>query len=275
MKAIPVIVIQLVHILGPMKGDIQEFTQGSILIGRDPSCDLKFPADLAIISRKHAQIIREGNQFRLIDSSSNGTYVNGKRVKETSLNSGDVLEFAGGGPKVSFLSEIREDLDATLGLLPTPAQGYKQEPQAQPVQVSVQKVSAPLTILYGPTLRSYSELPVTIGRNPGCDFVLEHQFINDQHAQFFFNHNQYWVKDLTGQQALRINQRPLNVQAPLNINDEVSMSPRGPVFRFLGEGRLAEVEETAPPQKVEKAKPQEKRGEERPGKFWSKFKKMF
>jgi len=104
MKA-PVIVVQLVHIYGPLKGEIQEFSESMILIGRHPSCHVLFPKDVAIVSRRHAQIVREGNRFKLIDQSDNGTFVNGKRVKEAYLKDGDVLIFAEGGPKVSFFDQ--------------------------------------------------------------------------------------------------------------------------------------------------------------------------
>ncbi len=311
MKSVPVIVIQLVHILGPMKGEIQEFPEGAVLIGRDPACNLRFPADMTIISRRHAQVIREGNQFKLIDSSSNGTFVNGKRVKEAYLRNGDVLEFAEGGPKVSFLSEMKEVQAVAAGTPPpppTPKQEIRVEPPIQPVrepvqapapqeipkpvqpevvqpryeppkEVSVQKVNAPLIIQYGPTLRSYRELPVTIGKGPKCDFVLDHSAIFEQHAQIFFSQNQYWIKDLTGQQPLRINGSPVSVQSPLNVNDEIFMSAAGPVFRFLGEGRLAEVEQAAAeqplPARQEKKAETPPAGEEKnSGKFLSRFKKF-
>jgi len=308
MKSVPVIVIQLVHILGPMKGEIQEFAEGAVMIGRDPACNLQFPPDLAIISRKHAQIIREGNQFKLIDTSSNGTFVNGKRVREAYLKNGDVLEFAEGGPKVSFLSEMKEMPAAVAAAPPPPPpppqQEQKAEPPVQPVQapvyaqpeipkpvqpevvqpgyqpprdVPVQKVSAPLIIQYGPTLRSYRELPVVIGKGLKCDFVLDHPAIYEQHAQIFFTQDQYWIKDLTGQQPLRINGRAVSVQSPMNVNDEISMSAQGPVFRFLGEGRLAEVEQAAPeplPAREEKkTEPYGVREQNPPGSFFSKFKK--
>ncbi len=307
MKSVPIIVVQLIHIFGPMKGEIQEFTGESISIGRDPSCDLRFPADLAVVSRKHVRIIREGNLFRLIDSSSNGTYVNGKRVKEISLRNGDVLEFAMGGPKVSFLSEIREGhVEDPITPPVAPQKEYKEEPAAQPVQdlvkeykqpekaeqvqkeivqpeiaqpehVPVQKVRAPLVIQYGPTLRSYRELPVTIGRNPECDFILDHPSINDLHARIFFSQDQYWIEDLTGQKALRINQHPVDIRSPLGVNDEISMSAQGPRFRFLGDGRLAEIEEIpaegpASGEETEE-EPHEVAGEKLSGKLFSRFRK--
>jgi pSer/pThr/pTyr-binding forkhead associated (FHA) protein len=275
MKRPPVIIVQLIHISGPLKGEEQEFSEGVITIGRHPSCDLHFPAELNIISRNHAEIVREGNQFKLIDHSRNGTFVNGKRVKETYLKNGDVLEFAEGGPKVSFLTQMKEaPVEAEIPPprpkeepLREPEKGLPEEPKKEPqypfeektpvrpavkepIEIPVQKVTVPLIIQYGPTLRSFKELPVTIGKNPKCGFMLDHPAIFDQHAQVFFSQNQYWIKDLTGQKSVRINGQPVAFQSPLKLNDEVALSPQGPFFRFLGEGRLAEVEEPAREEQV-------------------------
>jgi pSer/pThr/pTyr-binding forkhead associated (FHA) protein len=162
--------------------------------------------------------------------------------------------------------------------MPKPVQSEAVQPRYEPPrEVSVQKVSAPLIIQYGPTLRSYRELPVTIGKGGKCDFVLDHPAIYEQHAQIFFSQNQYWIKDLTGQQPLRINGRPVSVQSPVNVNDEISMSAQGPVFRFLGEGRLAEVDQAVPeeplPARDEKKTEHHDLNEEKnSGKFLSRFK---
>jgi len=270
MKRPPVIVVQLIHILGPMKGEIQEYTGPVVSIGRHPSCDLHFPGNLTSISRKHAEIMREGNQFKLVDQSTNGTFVNGKKIKEIYLKNGDVLEFSEGGPKVSFLVEMKEDKGEAERLPPPPspreeskasfqADLLRVEPKrplvekpsiVQPVreeagEVVVQVVKVPLIIQYGPTLRSYKELPLTIGKGLKCDFIIDHPAIFDQQAQIFFSQNQYWIKDLTGQRSVQINRKPIVLQAPLKPNDDIALSPRGPIFRFLGEGRLAEVDEAS------------------------------
>ena len=105
----------------------------------------------------------------------------------------------------------------------------------------IQKVKAPLIIQYGPTLRTFKELPVTIGKNPMCQFKLDHPAIFDQQAQIFFSQNQYWIKDLTGQECVQVNRQPIVYQTPLKPHDEISLGSQGPVFSFLGEGRLAEV----------------------------------
>jgi pSer/pThr/pTyr-binding forkhead associated (FHA) protein len=298
MRQPPVIIVQLVHIHGPMKGEIQEFSQGIISIGRHPSSDLKFPADLTIVSRSHAEIIRDGNQFRLADRSTNGTFVNGKRITEALLRDGDVIELADGGPKVSFLTQMKEELveraepERKPSEKPIPPQEFElprpeQRPSAEaprqaPPEVSIQPATVPLVIQYGATIRSYKELPITIGKSTKCHFVLNEPAIYDQHAQVFFSQNQYWIKDLTGQRLVQINQQPIPFQASLTLYDNIALSPQGPVFRFLGEGRLAEVAEPAaeePSPSIEKkdggTKPGDAR-DERPQKgVFSKIKKLF
>lgn len=39
-----------------------------------------------------------------------------------------------------------------------------------------------------------------------------------------------------------VNGRPIDRQAAVNLNDVLSLSPKGPVFRHLGDGRLDEYE---------------------------------
>ena len=113
MQPLPTIIVQLIHIAGPLKGEIQEFNDPEIAVGRLSTCQVRFPKDLAIISRKHAAIFREGNRFRLVDESANGTFLNGKSVSEAFLKNGDVIMFAEGGPKVSFLTRVDDNMAAS------------------------------------------------------------------------------------------------------------------------------------------------------------------
>ena len=293
MKLQPSIIVELIHIQGPMKGSIQEFSDGYVSIGRHSSCLVRFQSDTLGVSRKHADIIREGNQFKLVDHSSNGTYLNGKKVTEAYLKDGDVLEFSEGGPKVSFISKVaelpqvkpatvaeteypgvvREEIPLNKSVQAEQSQPIRKEdtppstsadlysppdspysPQ-QPVSKSPDelptgRVNAPLIIQFGPSLRSYRELPITIGSNPASDFVIMHPTILERHAQIIFARDQYWIKDLTGQGKILVNNRPIQFQASLNVNDLIYLAHQGPAFCFLGEGRFAEVAdepvETAP-----------------------------
>ncbi|MDT8273691.1 MAG: FHA domain-containing protein [Desulfomonilia bacterium] len=135
MNNLPTMVVQLVHIQGPLMGQIQEFTEPRITIGRHPSCAVRFPTDLTGISRNHAELVQEGNRFKLVDRSTNGTFVNGKQVKESFLKDGDVIMFSPDGPKVSFLAQISDVVrpDVPEGAAPM-EQVVQDEQMAQEVQ---------------------------------------------------------------------------------------------------------------------------------------------
>jgi pSer/pThr/pTyr-binding forkhead associated (FHA) protein len=287
MKGPPLIVVQVVHLHGPLKGEIQEFSGETITIGRHPESLLRFPPDLGIVSRKHAEIIREGNRFKLVDLSANGTFVNGKRVKEVYLKDGDVLTFSEGGPKVSFLAQMKEERAETRPVstpspyppareeVPRVVAGEPASPAVKPVMeeptpVPVEVTNVPVVFQYGPTLRSFKQLPITLGKHPSCQLTLDQAGILDMHVQIFYGLDRYWVKDLTGKGMVLVNGQPVRLQTPLGANDLISLSPQGPVFRFLGEGRFAEAEEASLQVPDASAKdsrevPQPDAGPEKPG----------
>lgn len=80
------------------------------IIGRDPSCDRQI--DNIKVSRKHCRIVKKGNTWLLEDlSSSNGTFLNGKRITNSELKFSDIITVGGvpfslesllGGSKVSL-----------------------------------------------------------------------------------------------------------------------------------------------------------------------------
>lgn len=72
------------------KTAIEEFP---FSIGRNEACDLPVASNL--VSREHAHIVRDGTAFRVRDlNSTNGTFVNGRRVDDALLNDGDILMIA-------------------------------------------------------------------------------------------------------------------------------------------------------------------------------------
>jgi pSer/pThr/pTyr-binding forkhead associated (FHA) protein len=282
MPQVPNISVQLIHIQGPLKGQIQDFSQFPVKIGRHSSCQVRFDKDLTTISRRHARIERHGNRFRIIDASTNGTYVNGKRIADVYLRDGDVITFSDNGPKASFLTNI-ETAEAPVQSIPsrasahmpvssTPAPVSPDQPQmaasgpaspptppsspassAQPpaaepgltvgpdLEIPVISTNAPLVIQFGPTLQSFNLLPVTIGTDPTCDFVMAGNALAGRHVQIFFSETDYYAIDLTGRSMVTINGRPIGTQAVLAQGAELSLTDQGPKFRFLGGGRLAEI----------------------------------
>lgn len=65
---------------------------GHAVLGRDSSCDITIPG--THLSRRHAELAITGKKLLIRDlGSSNGTYVNNKRVTETELLPGDTIQF--------------------------------------------------------------------------------------------------------------------------------------------------------------------------------------
>jgi serine/threonine-protein kinase len=85
--------VNLKVIAGPYKGRIFSFTQhDSFLIGRNPEAHLCLPQD-RFFSRNHCLLeINPPRSFLRDLGSTNGTFVNGQRVREVFLNSGDRIQ---------------------------------------------------------------------------------------------------------------------------------------------------------------------------------------
>jgi hypothetical protein len=70
------------------------------LIGRAPDSDVFL--DDVTVSRRHAEILADGEQFTIRDLGSlNGTFVNRKRVESAELNDGDEVQI--GKYRLTFL----------------------------------------------------------------------------------------------------------------------------------------------------------------------------
>jgi pSer/pThr/pTyr-binding forkhead associated (FHA) protein len=88
--------------------ELQRFSLkgASCLIGRAKECEVQIPERR--LSRKHCEIVREGDRFFALDlGSQNGTYVNRKRIRDRQeLFHEDVLNFA--EYSVLFLGDVAE-----------------------------------------------------------------------------------------------------------------------------------------------------------------------
>ncbi len=86
-------------------GDAQKIIVDQIEIGRDASCQVRFDEDFGSVSRRHAAIVREGDNWKLVHlSHSNPTFVNGQAINGTYyLQSGDEIQLAGNGPRFGFI----------------------------------------------------------------------------------------------------------------------------------------------------------------------------
>lgn len=94
----------LVVLRGPNAGSRYLVDRDVTLVGRHP--DSHVFLDDVTVSRRHAEIVRRGTELFIRDLGSlNGTYVNGDRVEERVLHTGDELQigrfkllYVGAGP---------------------------------------------------------------------------------------------------------------------------------------------------------------------------------
>jgi pSer/pThr/pTyr-binding forkhead associated (FHA) protein len=72
---------------GPTAGARYLLDSDVSTVGRHPEADIFF--DDVTVSRRHAEVTREGSRFEIVDQRSlNGTYVNGERVDRATLTNG-------------------------------------------------------------------------------------------------------------------------------------------------------------------------------------------
>lgn len=86
-------------------GEAQEIIVDQIELGRDSKCQVQFDESFKTVSRRHAAIIRDGENWKLIQlSQTNTTFLNGRPVQnEWYLQNGDEIQLSVNGPKLGFI----------------------------------------------------------------------------------------------------------------------------------------------------------------------------
>jgi serine protease Do len=142
------------HLSGSKANQVEEFPLerlGEIVIGRDPSAQLRYDSDRDdLVGRQHAKIVQDSGdpyRFTIVDlNSRNGTFVNRQRILgSVVIAPGDVLQFGPGGPEVEF------DVD------PLPAQLVK---KTRVVGQSAAGVPTRAVGLVGPETSGESRAPI-------------------------------------------------------------------------------------------------------------------
>lgn len=124
------------HVAGARRGQRQELPADSrVRFGRHPECEVSFDPQRDIdASSRHAELrprVTDGAGWVLVDlGSSNGTYVDGRRITEATIAS-EVpvsVEFGPGGPRIRlFLGD-----DAAIERLPPPEVERRRPPWLLP-----------------------------------------------------------------------------------------------------------------------------------------------
>ncbi len=101
---------------------------GRTVVGREEGCQIRIP--VASVSRKHCELSDESGLLKIRDlDSSNGTFVNNKKVGEAELTPGDVLNIGG----YTFVVKINgqpAEIDASAIKTPAPPQAAQKSTKA-------------------------------------------------------------------------------------------------------------------------------------------------
>ena len=141
----------LVRLSGPLNGT-RHLIRGDVLrVGRDPGNDVILDGtEAAIVSARHLEIRREGGSYQLYDlNSTNGTFVDGRRVSETTLRPQALIRLGPNGPQFQFELDALPSLDAGQTLVAGEALPGQHHPPVGAVSV----VASPL----GPTFDKEQE----------------------------------------------------------------------------------------------------------------------
>jgi hypothetical protein len=100
-------------------GESQRIIVDQIELGRDSKCQVRFDETFDTVSRRHAAIVKEGDNWKLVQlSQTNSTFLNGHKVaKEWYLQNGDEIQLSTNGPRMGFIvPEGNSGLVKSIGL---------------------------------------------------------------------------------------------------------------------------------------------------------------
>jgi pSer/pThr/pTyr-binding forkhead associated (FHA) protein len=120
-------------VAGPEKGQTLRVAPNTTVLGRDATCDIIL-AETAI-SRQHARIERRGDQWVLVNLSTNGTLLNKKPVDEAPLSDRDEIRL-GASTRLKFVIE-------TVSLSTTGRPQFRRRVSAQQEEEAKTEETAP------------------------------------------------------------------------------------------------------------------------------------
>jgi ABC-type multidrug transport system ATPase subunit/pSer/pThr/pTyr-binding forkhead associated (FHA) protein len=136
----------------------EDIPDAGLLVGRDSSrCPMVM--EHASVSAVHAQFTVRNGQVVLTDQSTNGTFVNGIRIRTTELHDGDYITFGRyAGKSLIFRTGL--------------------EPQLRLEHIELTKDH------------------LVIGRDPSCDVVIAHPIVSKRHAEIVKQNGKILMVDL-------------------------------------------------------------------------------
>ncbi len=189
-------------------------------IGRDPTCDVV--VDHTSASRRHGQL--QWNETHWVyrdEGSANGSWSDGRRITELPIRERTEVRLGSRGLLLVLAPERR----TPARIEPVP------RPRAPLLRVETE----------GHLLRLSSERSWSIGREPGCDVVVNHASSSRRHAELLWSGTHWVYRDLGSANGSWAGGRRIS-QLPIRERTEVRLGNRGPLLVLAPEPAAPAVE---------------------------------
>jgi pSer/pThr/pTyr-binding forkhead associated (FHA) protein len=235
--------------------DGREYTvgTGSLTLGRDASADVVVAGN--DVSRQHAEIRSDPEGYILIDTSVNGTYVNGERIGKTRrLSRADVIRvgndefrFYADSPALSSKSAPRvKAVELPPGLPPTGASERLSDTMHGAPAAEVPRPNTPpspdaaplASLLFRSGDMKGKRLPikvpvVNIGRGDYNDVVIVDPSVSTMHAKLQRREAIWILTDLGSTNGTFVEGEPLKGESPLSPGTTIRFGDVSALFEPL------------------------------------------
>jgi hypothetical protein len=69
--------------------------------------------------------------------------------------------------------------------------------------------------------REYNSVEVVLGRDPNCDYPINHDTVSAHHAHLSYHHNQWWIEDMHSTNGTFLNGERVEVATVIITGDEL------------------------------------------------------
>jgi len=87
--------------------------------------------------------------------------------------------------------------------------------QAIPIRLTFQEDEEPKEF-------RLTKTEIILGREPGCDCLLNDKTVSNRHASLSFHHQQWWLEDLGSTNGTLLNQEPVSSPTVVTTGDQIT-----------------------------------------------------
>ena len=212
-------------------------------LGRDPEGEVVIDVAAAVVSRRHAEIKKSGDQFVISDLKSfNGTLVNGKRITEAvQLFDGYEIQLGVGGPLLRLIDPAHPAPAPRMAQPGAPAPSQQLIPSAFG-QIAAMARGATIVSIGSASLKpttpagssqpqllarlSFDTHPrLSVGRAPDNDLRLDGLQISNHHARFARDNGSVTVEDAGSTNGVYVNGERIGGRRAVQLSDVIQIGP--------------------------------------------------